>query len=150
MRGQLASAQRKRHSVVAYSLFGCGTAALVESNRLLIKFVGRHWLLVALLCILLVGVIWDWMTMLAAVLIVHIAMFWVAVRLAKTMGFSREDQITVGFSGSQQTLMVGLLVAVSLQITILPMVTYHIMQLVVDTVIADRYHQSNVTGITPA
>ena len=88
---------------------------------------------------------WDLVCMLAAVVVVHVAMFWAAVTLARALGFSREDQIAVGFSGSQKTLMVGLLVAVSLQITILPMVTYHIMQLIVDTVIADRYRQAPTT-----
>jgi sodium/bile acid cotransporter 7 len=84
---------------------------------------------------------WDLVSMLAAVLAVHVGMFWVGVSLGKLLGHSREDQIAVGFSGSQKTLMVGLLMAVSLGITILPMVTYHITQLVVDTVIADRYRR---------
>ena len=81
----------------------------------------------------------DLLSMLAAVLVVHLGMFWVALRLAQLFGFSREDQIAVGFAGSQKTLMVGLLVAVSLQITILPMVAYHVGQLLVDTLIADRF-----------
>ncbi len=86
--------------------------------------------------------LWDLLAMLAAVLTVHLVMLGVGVELAKRFGFSRQDQIAVGFAGSQKTLLVGLLVAVSLQITILPMVTYHICQLVVDTVIAERFRQA--------
>lgn len=86
---------------------------------------------------------WDLASMLAAVAVVHLAMLWAGVELAKRCGFSREDQIAVGFAGSQKTLLVGLLVAVSLQITILPMVTYHVFQLVADTVIADRFQRSD-------
>jgi sodium/bile acid cotransporter 7 len=80
--------------------------------------------------------------MLAAVLLVHLAMFWVGIHLSRWLRFSREDQIAVGFAGSQKTLMVGLVVAMALQITILPMVSYHVLQLLVDTVIADRYRRS--------
>ncbi len=81
----------------------------------------------------------DLIAMLAAVCLVHTVMLWVGVLLAKLARFSREDQIAVAFSGSQKTLMVGLLMAISLQVSILPMVAYHICQLFIDTLIADRY-----------
>lgn len=83
--------------------------------------------------------IWDLAAMLAAVALVHLAMLWLGDRLSRLLGFAREDRIAVAFAGSQKTLLVGLLVAVSLQVTILPMVTYHVFQLIADTVIADRY-----------
>jgi sodium/bile acid cotransporter 7 len=89
---------------------------------------------------------WDLVTMLAAVLLVHLGMFWAALTAGRWMGFSREDQIAVGFSGSQKTLMIGLLMAMSLQISILPMVTYHILQLIVDTVIADHFRRQTAAG----
>jgi sodium/bile acid cotransporter 7 len=66
-------------------------------------------------------------------------MLWVGVLLAKLARFSREDQIAVAFAGSQKTLMVGLLMAISLQVSILPMVAFHISQLFIDTLIADRF-----------
>ncbi|MEX0819080.1 MAG: bile acid:sodium symporter [Pirellulaceae bacterium] len=81
----------------------------------------------------------DVILMLAAVCLVHTVMLWVGVLLAKGFGFSREDQIAVAFAGSQKTLMVGLLMAISLQVSILPMVAYHVSQLFIDTLIADRY-----------
>jgi sodium/bile acid cotransporter 7 len=85
--------------------------------------------------------VWDLCSMLPAVLVVHLAMFWTGIRLASWLRFSPEDQIAVGFAGSQKTLMVGLVVAMSLEITILPMVSYHVLQLLADTVIADRYRR---------
>ncbi|MBC8355784.1 MAG: bile acid:sodium symporter [Planctomycetes bacterium] len=83
--------------------------------------------------------IFDLLAMLAAVCLVHTVMLFVGVFLAKMARFSREDQIAVAFAGSQKTLMVGLLMAISLQVSILPMVTYHVSQLFIDTLIADRF-----------
>lgn len=80
----------------------------------------------------------DFLLMLAVVVFLHTSMFWFGLRLARFCGLAREDQIAVGFSGSQKTLMIGLKVALDYQISILPMVTYHVAQLLVDTVIADR------------
>lgn len=79
--------------------------------------------------------------MLVAVLAIHVAMFWFGVVTAKWLGFSHEDQIAVGFSGSQKTLTVGLLMAITLKTSILPMVAYHVLQLFVDTLIADAYNK---------
>jgi sodium/bile acid cotransporter 7 len=83
----------------------------------------------------------DLVAMVLAVLGVHVAMFWCGVTAAKFCGFSRADQIAVGFSGSQKTLMVGLLMAITLKVSILPMVAYHCLQLFVDTLIADGYRK---------
>ncbi len=82
--------------------------------------------------------LFDFLLMLAAVLFVHISMFYSGLKLAQWCGLPRADQIAVGFSGSQKTLMIGLKVALDLNLSILPMVTYHVAQLLVDTVIADR------------
>jgi sodium/bile acid cotransporter 7 len=86
---------------------------------------------------------WDLVTILTAVVFVHVSMLWFGVFLAKCSRFSREDQIAVAFAGSQKTLMVGLLVAISLQVSILPMIAYHVSQLFVDTLIADRFRVQN-------
>lgn len=86
----------------------------------------------------------ELLAMLAAVLGVHLSMFWLGAKLAKWCGFSRADQIAVGFSGSQKTLMVGLVTAISLKVTILPMVAYHCLQLFADTLLADRLRQRSV------
>ncbi|MEO8498369.1 MAG: bile acid:sodium symporter [Planctomycetota bacterium] len=92
----------------------------------------------------------DLIAMLAAVCFVHTVMLWVGLVLAKLARFSREDQIAVAFSGSQKTLMVGLLMAISLQVSILPMVAYHISQLFIDTLIADRFRANEPQQPAPA
>lgn len=56
---------------------------------------------------------------------------------AKVMGFNRREQIGVAISGSQKTLMVGLQVCIDCGVSILPMVLYHISQLLIDTFLAD-------------
>ena len=81
--------------------------------------------------------------MLAAVCFVHVSMLYTGVAIAKLLRFSREDQIAVAFAGSQKTLTVGLLVALSLGVSILPMVWYHVSQLFIDTLIADRFRNAS-------
>jgi sodium/bile acid cotransporter 7 len=76
--------------------------------------------------------------MIAAVMAVHLSMLAAGFALARFVGLSREDQIAVGFAGSQKTLMVGLKISLDLQYSILPIVVYHVGQLLVDTLIADR------------
>lgn len=85
------------------------------------------------------GVTWlELLSLLLSVLGLHLMAFVVGMASAAWLRMQRPDQIAVGFSGSQKTLMVGLQVSMELGIHILPMVTYHISQLVVDTMIADR------------
>jgi sodium/bile acid cotransporter 7 len=91
--------------------------------------------------------VWDLLSMLAAVIAVHLVMFWVGITLAKRLRFDRQEQIAVGFAGSQKTLMVGLLMALSLGFSILPMVTYHVCQLLIDTVIADRLREQGLADV---
>ena len=81
--------------------------------------------------------------MVVVVMAVHLGCLWLGLTLSRTLGLRREDQIAVAFAGSQKTLMVGLQVALELGISILPMITYHIGQLLVDTVIADRMREKS-------
>jgi len=81
------------------------------------------------------------LAMLAAVVFVHLTGLSVGVALSRWLKFDREDEIAVAFAGSQKTLMVGLLVAMALQVSILPMIAYHVSQLFVDTLIADQYRK---------
>lgn len=80
-------------------------------------------------------------------LAIHLAAMWVGVSLARLLKMDRREQIAIAFSGSQKTLMVGLLVCLLLDVSPLPMVVYHTIQLIVDTLIADRFAESGV-GIT--
>lgn len=86
----------------------------------------------------------DFLLMLAGVSFVHTAALGLGLVLSRWCGLSRADQIAVGFSGSQKTLMIGLKVALDYRISILPMVTFHVAQLLIDTVIADRMARRTV------
>ncbi|MCH2115129.1 MAG: bile acid:sodium symporter [Pirellulales bacterium] len=61
--------------------------------------------------------------------------YWVAGRI----GIARPEQIAVAFAGSQKTLMVGLVIALDFGgLTILPLITFHVVQLLIDTLLASR------------
>jgi len=77
----------------------------------------------------------------ATVLCLHVTMLFVGTGLTRLMRLSREDAIAVGFAGSQKSCMVGLEVCAQLGVTVLPMVAYHVGQLLADTVIADRFRK---------
>lgn len=79
----------------------------------------------------------DLVAMIAAVLFVHVAAFWLGLGLAWLLGLARGDQIAVAFAGSQKTLMVGMNVSIARDFSVLPMVVYHVGQLFIDTVLAD-------------
>jgi sodium/bile acid cotransporter 7 len=91
---------------------------------------------------------WDWAAMVAATLGLHLGMLASGVALSAALRLPREDRIAVGISGSQKTLMVGLQVAIAAQLLILPMVVYHVGQLIVDTIIADRWRRNTPSPTT--
>ena len=74
----------------------------------------------------------------ACLLLVHLLVLYFGKWIAGVLKMTHEEQVAVGFAGSQKTLMVGLSIAVSLQVTILPLLAFHSLQLVIDTLIADR------------
>lgn len=82
----------------------------------------------------------DYVAMLAAVIIIHLSMLWLGHLLGQFCGILRKDRIAVGFASSQKTLVVGLHIAVTYfgGLVMLPIVMYHISQLLLDTVIADK------------
>lgn len=80
----------------------------------------------------------DFLIMAAAVITVHLTMFAAGMWLARLFRFARKEQIAIGVSGSQKTLMVGLQVGMDLGVSVLPIVVYHVSQLFLDTIIADR------------
>jgi sodium/bile acid cotransporter 7 len=77
-------------------------------------------------------------TLLVAVVGIHVLGVFAGMWAARLAGCDRGDQIAVGLAGSQKTLMVGLQVAMESGFNIIPMVAYHICQLLIDTLIADR------------
>jgi solute carrier family 10 (sodium/bile acid cotransporter), member 7 len=88
----------------------------------------------------------DLLAMIAAVIVVHLTMLATGIALARMLRFSRDDCIAVGFAGSQKTLPVGLQVAMDAGMEALPMVAYHVSQLVLDTLIADRWRSRAGSG----
>ncbi len=81
-------------------------------------------------------------TIIPGMVSLHLVMWWLAFRSAGWIGLSRPDQIAVGFSGSQKTLMVGLAVALQLELSVIPLVIYHIAQLLIGTMVAERLRRS--------
>ena len=79
---------------------------------------------------------------LAVVLFVHIVVFWLGIAIAGWMKLSREDALAVGFAGSQKTLMIGLLICLDLKVLVIPIVLYHVSQLIVDTLFADHLRKT--------
>lgn len=73
-----------------------------------------------------------------SVVFIHSSVFWTGLYTGKAIGLTREDYIAVGFAGSQKTLMVGLLLCIELEVLVIPMVFFHVCQLFVDTIFADR------------
>ena len=82
----------------------------------------------------------DFLVMAVAVLAIHTVGVWLGHVVGRAAGIARPERIAIGFAGSQKTLMVGLYIVVTYfgGLAILPMVVYHVGQLIVDTVIADR------------
>lgn len=81
-----------------------------------------------------------------AALAVHLVALRLSWSLARLWGLERSEKIAVALAGSQKTLMVGLQVSLELGVTILPMVAYHVGQLIVDTMIADRWRRAEGAG----
>jgi sodium/bile acid cotransporter 7 len=78
--------------------------------------------------------------MLVLVTLLHLAAWLLAYWLAGKLGLTPAEGLAVAFSGSQKTLMVGLAVALDFGgLAVLPLIAYHAIQLLVDTVLADRY-----------
>ena len=85
-------------------------------------------------------------TLVFASAVIHLLVLVIGIAMAKRLGFSRERQIAVGFAGSQKTLMVGLQVAIDCGVSVLPMIVYHVSQLVLDTLVANRWARPEKSG----
>ncbi|MCC9599707.1 bile acid:sodium symporter [Stieleria sp. JC731] len=72
---------------------------------------------------------------------VHLAALTIAYLWARVIKLPREEQIAVSFAGSQKTLMVGLQIAIDCGVSVLPMMIYHIGQLICDTIVASRFRK---------
>jgi sodium/bile acid cotransporter 7 len=90
--------------------------------------------------------------MIVGVVAVHVTLLLLAIGAARGFRFDRGDTIAVAFAGSQNSLMVGAYLAQTIgPLAILPMVAYHAAQLIIDTLIADRWRQQIVQpAVEPA
>ncbi len=74
---------------------------------------------------------------------VHVVAFCLGWYLGKWSGIPAASRIGVAFGGSQKTLMIGLKLAIDAQVSILPMVAYHVLQLLIDAVIASKLSEQS-------
>jgi sodium/bile acid cotransporter 7 len=81
--------------------------------------------------------------MVATTTAIHLVALGGGYFMAHVARLSRDDCIAVALAGSQKTLMVGLYIAINYfgGLTILPMISYHVGQLFLDTLIADHWAQ---------
>jgi sodium/bile acid cotransporter 7 len=81
----------------------------------------------------------SFLNMAVCVFIIHVTVLVLGQLLGRVCGMPRGDWIAIGFASSQKTLPVGLEVAFMIGggLMILPIVTYHVVQLLIDTIVAD-------------
>ena len=85
----------------------------------------------------------------AAVLVVamgalHFSVLFLGIRLARLIGCEPSEQIAVGISGSQKSLMVGLTTCLEFQASVLPIVIFHTIQLIGDISVADWFRKRHI------
>jgi sodium/bile acid cotransporter 7 len=92
----------------------------------------------------------DWALLVACTVALHFSALCAGFLLARQLGLSLPDRIAVGFAGSQKTLMVGITVAAGFEgaaLAILPMVIYHVGQLLIDTFVADWFRANSARPV---
>jgi sodium/bile acid cotransporter 7 len=80
---------------------------------------------------------------LLAAIVVHSSALSFGILSARAAHFGRASQIAIGIAGSQKTLMVGLQIAIDCGVSVVPMIVYHLSQLVIDTIVADRWKRAS-------
>ena len=81
----------------------------------------------------------DFGLMIFAAVAVHVLALALGIGAARGLGCRRDAQIAVGIAGSQKTLMVGLQIAIDCGVSVIPMLVYHLGQLVIDTLVGQRW-----------
>lgn len=84
----------------------------------------------------------DWLLMAAVIIVLHLALLAIAAAAARLAGIGPADALAVIVAGSQKSMAVG--VGVALQfgpMTIFPLITYHFVQLLIDTLVVDRHRR---------
>ncbi|MDB4678945.1 bile acid:sodium symporter [Rhodopirellula sp.] len=74
---------------------------------------------------------------------IHCVTLFLGISISRWLGMNSSRQIAIGLSGSQKTLMVGLQIAIDCGVSVIPMITYHLGQLLIDTIVADRWRRGS-------
>ena len=81
---------------------------------------------------------------------IHLSAWALGYWAARRAGLPEEDQPAVAFASSQKTLMIGLAIALDFGgLAVLPMMAYHVEQLLIDTLLADRLRESRRGALDP-
>lgn len=86
--------------------------------------------------------LWEVMGTVLLAAAVHLVAMVIGWYSAAATYVARPQQIGVAISGSQKTLMIGLKMAMDCGVSIIPMVAFHVCQLLLDTFIADRWRKN--------
>ncbi|MFO0942465.1 MAG: bile acid:sodium symporter [Pirellulales bacterium] len=73
---------------------------------------------------------------------IHLSSLILSLFSAHATGVRREQAIGVAFSASQKTLMIGINLAIDYDVSILPMIAYHVAQLLADALIAEYWSRN--------
>ena len=87
----------------------------------------------------------DWLPfslLIVLCLTLHVAILAAGWWLSDRMHFTRPQKIAVSIAGSQKTLMIGLKLAVDCGVSILPMVIYHVGQLILDAALVEHWSKT--------
>ncbi len=81
----------------------------------------------------------DGLSTIGAAVAVHVLALVIGIAIARKLRVRRDGQIAIGIAGSQKTLMVGLQIAIDCGVSVIPMLVYHLGQLLIDTLVAQRW-----------
>lgn len=112
--------------ILVMVIFGAITSGVIDQSEPAVEPSSR-WLIAA--------------SLIFAAVAVHMLSLYLGVLFARILKMPRAHQIAIGIAGSQKTLMVGLQIAIDCGVSVVPMLVYHISQLVIDTVIAERWKE---------
>ncbi|MGB7327135.1 MAG: bile acid:sodium symporter [Rubripirellula sp.] len=141
--------------VIAQTMRGMGAAGWADRNKPRLSFLGQCGILVMVVFGAIAsrqtvdsdgGESLNWPVLVALCLTaaaIHTTAFVIGIAASRGMGIDRDRQIAVGIGGSQKTLMVGLQIAIDCGVSVVPMLVYHLSQLVIDTAIVDRWKKKN-------
>jgi sodium/bile acid cotransporter 7 len=85
----------------------------------------------------------SWGITLALIAGLHLGLFFIGLGVSRGVGMAEADCRAVAISGSQKTFMIGAEIGLTLGLSILPLLIYHVFQLFADTYLADRLRRQD-------